>query len=96
MQFYVLENFNHFKSVFFPPDKGAEVKRGEGWTSFSQIPTFDIPSHMLCYVKSGVISLFLAYWATFRKVFLHGYIWFGFCGAAGIIGACNYGIIDIV
>ena len=36
--------------------------------------------------------MFMAYWNNFNKVFLHGYIWFGFCGAAAAMGAARYGL----
>ncbi len=35
--------------------------------------------------------MFFAYWGNFRKVFMHGYISYGFCGAAAAMGALKYG-----
>ena len=30
-------------------------------------------------------------WKNFNKVFLYGYIWFGFCGAAAALGVFRFG-----
>ena len=35
--------------------------------------------------------MFLAYWANFRKFFLFGYIWFGFCLFASCLGVLRFG-----
>ena len=35
--------------------------------------------------------MFLENWKNFNKVFLHGYIWFGFCGAAAALGVFRFG-----
>ena len=43
------------------------------------------------HVTLGVWSMFLANWKNFNKLFLHGYIWFGFCGAAALIGVFRFG-----
>jgi hypothetical protein len=40
---------------------------------------------------TGVWSMFLANWKNFNKLFLHGYIWFGFCGASALIGVFRFG-----
>ena len=41
---------------------------------------------------SGIWKMFLANWQNFNKVFLHGYIWFGFCGAAAALGVFRFGL----
>merc|ERR1711902_372551 len=39
----------------------------------------------------GIWSMFWANWANLNKVFLHGYLWFGICGAAAALGAVRFG-----
>ena len=39
----------------------------------------------------GVWRMFLENWKNFNKVFLHGYIWFGFCGGAAALGVFRFG-----
>jgi len=39
----------------------------------------------------GIWRMFLENWKNFNKVYLHGYIWFGFCGAAAALGVFRFG-----
>ena len=48
-------------------------------------------SQFLQHFTPGVWSMFMANWTNFNKLFLHGYIWFGFCGAAALIGVFKFG-----
>ncbi len=42
-------------------------------------------------IFAGICSMFLANWTNFRKFFLFGYIWFGFCLFASCLGVLRFG-----
>ena len=39
----------------------------------------------------GVWSMCMENWNNFNRVFLHGHIWFGFCGGAAALGIFRFG-----
>jgi len=39
----------------------------------------------------GILNMLSAHWANFRKYFLFGYIWFGFCLFAASLGVMRFG-----
>ena len=45
----------------------------------------------ICYETVGIIlilaswNLFLANWENFNKLFLYGYLWYGFCGGTATL-----------
>ena len=43
------------------------------------------------YTYLGILNMLSAHWANFRKYFLFGYIWFGFCLFAASLGVMRFG-----
>ena len=78
-----------------PPSSPSPVSTESGAASWliGKILTRDSHQYLLQKSFNLVVALARGSWCywTSPKVFLHGYLWFGFCGAAGALGVLRAG-----